>query len=82
MAERKFRTAIPDAEWEVTLQLTQGPDNHKVGEAVVLHFADSYVAKDFPRGVTPTDWLVARRIEEMVPALKKKAAAEKRKKKA
>lgn len=73
MAERK-RTAVPDSEWVVTIQLTQGPDNHDVGDPIVMHFADSWV-KQYPPNV---DWCIGRRMEEAIPAIRKLAAKAKR----
>ena len=72
---KRTRTAVPDSEWEITCQLTQGDDNHRVGDPIVMHFADSYLAKN----VGDTDYLIGRRLEEAIPALKKLAAKAKRK---
>ena len=73
MATRK-RTAIPNSEWEVTIQLRAGDDNACIGDPIVMHFADSY-AKECPENI---DWLIGRRIEEAVPRLRKLAPKGKR----
>jgi hypothetical protein len=75
---KRTRTAIPDSEWVITCQLTQGEDNHPVGPPIEMHFADSYVAKN----VGDVDYLIGRRLEEAIPALKKAAAKAKKAKKA
>ena len=78
MAKRKFRTAIPDSEWVITAQLTQGADNHAVGPLIEMHYADSFMAKS----VGDMDYLIQRRLDEAIPALKKLSAKAKRKVKA
>jgi len=75
---KRTRTAVADAEWVITCQLTQGEDNHTVGPPIEMHFADSYLAKN----VGDVDYLIGRRLEEAIPALKKAAAKAKKAKKA
>jgi hypothetical protein len=72
---KRTRTAIPDSQWCITAQLQQGDDNHNVGEPITLMFADSYLAKN----VGDVDYLIGRRLEEMIPKIKKLAAKAKRK---
>lgn len=78
MAKRRFRTAIPDSEWVITAQLTQGEDNHAVGPPIEMHYSDSYLAQN----IATTEFLIGRRLEEAIPGLKKLAAKAKRKAKA
>ena len=75
---KRTRTAIPDSEWVITAQLVQG-DSQKIGPPIEMHFADSYVCK--AAAVGNMEFLISRRLEEAIPALKRDAAKKKKEKK-
>lgn len=52
--------AIPDSEWQITIQLTSGPDNTPIGAPTTLRYSDSTVSS----GALNVATLIAGRLDE------------------